>query len=1070
MAQKYIKIYDDSVLKLSIKQGEESDRFYYKSDDINATNPTITGTLPGAFTMGELAFTRDTHRVFAGNFTDQSDPLYDEEIAVQQTPGGTLVGNKYLGYIDSKPPYNNDSLSAAPLSLTEPTSFTVGDAVVVEEGLLTPNSSFRSYECTIGDTGECKLTEDKKWSRQSYYNSTYDAYDGDYMYDIYRNALILFDHNIKPTAENELPSENTPKSTRRRSKITPINTDINADTPQTVYNHTLDMYGDGYVCIYNVIPDGDTLTFKERAYNNISGISENNNYTQNIIEVKKIYARSIAGAMDPASFNLSESTLNDKTTEKIKLNTTQTLKEIKLAADEGEYLVLPSNLSVGGDINVKFNAFNAAASDKGTYSLNFTRSDDGTFLYADFEDVYTAPQYTLYLGNGLISGNGDNKIIFDSVNLSAKIQIATASSDNSSALISEPFDLNHTESAHNYTSNLIVGFGGNIVGENAYADTYSKAVEKITKYFDNENTKLNYLVESTPILAADIEGDTKKQGEYKFKISPVVYCSKKTNIADIETVGIDTDITITVPAFDYINEEGVSASTKSATQTIKLSELKKTWFYTENSTSIAPENYVKAPGDDAIYISHPINGMMRYYRAKENTNLETFTLSNEIAAKIKVEDNIFKLSIVSPDDVTDYIIDGFIFNPINSSWYENLDEIAIDFNTGIDEDGILTINEYLSDDLGIDECMRLEFKYNVVDLETNETVTKMALINIPVKKYVTKFKPVYETSIDADGVEINIITALSCENSVDSIDNITEISCFTSTLHFNNNSYKETIFTEEKYALNDLNGLSFTDFIEKYVNDSLFDKNSIFQSNNNTRLYALSIKGDEKELYYNFVDNNYYVGPSDEIEEYYFEDEYSNEIEYTVCGSEPVLVDEVIMQTTLKEREYFINSEINIEPYFNAWGFYFDSEDEEHCQGGNFDRESDEYQEWLEQRRLDVMRQFPIIPAHATSVILECKTGENSAVTIKHTGNNKDGIYTDSTFEGVSPTVSGITKPSSLRNKSSWLKEKLLVDMGASSITYVELPLSLDKENNKHFSFKFEGIGETVISLAAYRV
>jgi hypothetical protein len=48
--------------------------------------------------MGELAFTRDTARVFAGNFTNLEFKEDSEAVT-----GGSLVGNKYLGIIDSKP-------------------------------------------------------------------------------------------------------------------------------------------------------------------------------------------------------------------------------------------------------------------------------------------------------------------------------------------------------------------------------------------------------------------------------------------------------------------------------------------------------------------------------------------------------------------------------------------------------------------------------------------------------------------------------------------------------------------------------------------------------------------------------------------------------------------------------------------------------------------------------------------------------------------------------------------------------------------------------------------------------
>ena len=48
--------------------------------------------------MGELAFTRDTARLFVGNYKNLNNTKDSDKIL-----GGSLVGNKYLGLIDSKP-------------------------------------------------------------------------------------------------------------------------------------------------------------------------------------------------------------------------------------------------------------------------------------------------------------------------------------------------------------------------------------------------------------------------------------------------------------------------------------------------------------------------------------------------------------------------------------------------------------------------------------------------------------------------------------------------------------------------------------------------------------------------------------------------------------------------------------------------------------------------------------------------------------------------------------------------------------------------------------------------------
>lgn len=70
-----IKIYNDTVLRHTILQGQESER-----------------TTPGEFAMGELAFTRDTGRVFVGTYTENS-----QSNDYPFCKGGLIVGNKFHG-------------------------------------------------------------------------------------------------------------------------------------------------------------------------------------------------------------------------------------------------------------------------------------------------------------------------------------------------------------------------------------------------------------------------------------------------------------------------------------------------------------------------------------------------------------------------------------------------------------------------------------------------------------------------------------------------------------------------------------------------------------------------------------------------------------------------------------------------------------------------------------------------------------------------------------------------------------------------------------------------------------
>ena len=254
---------------MTIKQGDEIYRFNKGSIDINgnvaAGNFNILDTVgnittqTNAFNSGELIYSRDTNRVFVGNF---SPKLAESQ---QQTIGGVLVGNKYLGYVDSKPKLTNDKISSGiPLKLS-------GGG-----GLLEVNSPYRAHDW-IDEDKTCIPTRDGRWKRESFYNSTYDAYDGDYAYDIYRNALILFDSRIKPTNLNDETGDN-PKYTKpanggkRKTILQPWQCEKieDADTKNfrdAVTRYTNDMYGDGYVLLYNVIPDGETITFMEKTFN-----------------------------------------------------------------------------------------------------------------------------------------------------------------------------------------------------------------------------------------------------------------------------------------------------------------------------------------------------------------------------------------------------------------------------------------------------------------------------------------------------------------------------------------------------------------------------------------------------------------------------------------------------------------------------------------------------------------------------------------------------------------------------------------------------------------------------------
>lgn len=154
----YIKIFNDTVLKQSILQGYETQR----------TNSEL-----GKFTMGELAFTRDTGRVFVGTYTD-TDNKKSSDIAYKQ--GGLLVGNKYYG----------------------------------------------------ASNGGKTLTHYPS------YNSKYGVYNGDYTFDKSTCSLMLFDKTI--TKSNNVTDNICDDGFIRMRILEPDGDTINYDSDKTTRN------------------------------------------------------------------------------------------------------------------------------------------------------------------------------------------------------------------------------------------------------------------------------------------------------------------------------------------------------------------------------------------------------------------------------------------------------------------------------------------------------------------------------------------------------------------------------------------------------------------------------------------------------------------------------------------------------------------------------------------------------------------------------------------------------------------------------------------------------------------
>lgn len=127
--------------------------------------------------MGELAFTRDTGRVFVGTYTDNiksSDiPYVIDDVP---NPGGLLVGNKYYGA-------SNDG---------------------------------------------------KKLTHYPSYNSKYGVYNGDYTFDKSTSSLILFDNTI--TKSNNVTDDIYDDGFIRMKILEPDGSTIMYDSSKTSHN------------------------------------------------------------------------------------------------------------------------------------------------------------------------------------------------------------------------------------------------------------------------------------------------------------------------------------------------------------------------------------------------------------------------------------------------------------------------------------------------------------------------------------------------------------------------------------------------------------------------------------------------------------------------------------------------------------------------------------------------------------------------------------------------------------------------------------------------------------------
>lgn len=522
MASNSIKIYNDTVLKQSVLQGYQVQR----------TNQNL-----GKFTMGELAFTRDTGRLFVGNYTTNTNTSKEDSKPVS---GGMLVGNKYLGFIDSKPLIHFSSSGNTgwkPLSYQVDTTDELTNTT--EHALFGENSRFRQ-------------DDSNGWNKKAQFIEKYGVYSGDFTFDIYNNALILFDKNIT-TKQSEQPirkftvGENNVKTEtfydktnnqiplEKQKRRTPL-----YDNSQSG-NSQYPIYGDGYVVMRIVQPDGQTLTFKDRTFKQDGEsqdgkpLTSDSNWSHNFMTIKHVPATILQ-----SSFS-DQFILND-TQNKLKLNPILTGIQYLNSSS----LILPHKVAFGATETVQ----NQETKYNCTW-LNFhypqsiqtaQPTDKIIALSENGENSYHAtiaqqykPSYIIKLKDGLYNPITNQRQLTITTETSSRGELALGFVANEENKInyqtSNPFNIS-TPSSYYYSGTAIYDASGSLTAIEKYDDVYAdNAKDFINKFDTNYNAGLNLLKQPVAIcwnVPQNLQTDERTTfTNLDFLISPYLFCIKK---------------------------------------------------------------------------------------------------------------------------------------------------------------------------------------------------------------------------------------------------------------------------------------------------------------------------------------------------------------------------------------------------------------------------------------------------------------------------------------------------------------------------------------------------------------
>lgn len=513
MASNSIQIYNDTVLKQSVLQGYQYQR----------TNENL-----GRFTMGEIAFTRDTGRLFVGNYTN-SEKTQDSKYVT----GGILAGNKYLGFIDSKPLIHFSASGKTgwkPLSYEEDVTDThTGD---VEKALFCEGSRFRQND---GENGN-------GWNKKSEYIQKYGVYSGDYTFDIYNNALILFDKSIttnsseQPNREVILDADTNIKKEHLYDKN---NNEIALEdqrrrTPlyndEQKHNGEYPIYGDGYVMMRILEPDGITIGYKDRTFKNNNVINDDGspltideNWSHNYLEIKGVPATTLSASFSN-QFYIKDS--------KIYLNPSLTgISEIEGVNGK---LSLPRTLKINSK-SLEFDFSKPSTYPNLITDKILTLKEVGDNAYNVTVKKLPNPSYTISLKNGLVNPITGSNFIVVSQDNSLAGQLAIGLSSTTSFGIDKigydnPFNVSHP-SSYFYNGTGMYNSDGSLYKSQEYDNVYfDQATSKITKFDSFDNIGLNYVKNPLPIcwnLPNTSRVKDTITSNLHYIIKPYIQCVKK---------------------------------------------------------------------------------------------------------------------------------------------------------------------------------------------------------------------------------------------------------------------------------------------------------------------------------------------------------------------------------------------------------------------------------------------------------------------------------------------------------------------------------------------------------------